>query len=84
VKFRLRVDGKDSISEGVIKALEKEGDGWSDEKFEREAGRLEEFVKKYVEDGEGGNDAVTLEFDTDAKTCQVVQAKKARRERMGE
>jgi hypothetical protein len=90
MKFRIHVQGKDSISEGVSAATAKlltargmvfeQGDEKWDEVFEKEEAKLARFVKQFVEDGEGGDDAVTLEFNTHKKTCTVVRVAAARRE----
>lgn len=87
MKFRIRVDGKESMSNGLGEAassilefrgmkFEEDDDAW-DAAMEKEEGKLSKFVGRFIEDGEGGNDAVTLEFDTEAKTCVVVPVKKA-------
>lgn len=89
MKFKIRVDGKDSISEGLSQATvtKLEADGLSFEanraKWERQQeivyNKLKKFVAQFLEDGEGGNDGITVEFDTDAKTCVVVPVKKKRK-----
>jgi hypothetical protein len=90
MKFRIKVLGKDSINEGVVKpslaVLKEKGvkyggpdDAEWDEAIEAEQKRLEKFVKQFLIDGSGGDDAVTVEFDTEAGTCVVVpRAKKVK------
>ena len=88
-KFRIEVNGKDSISEGISPIAvanceargldyEKDGDKWDDE-MEKESAKLRKFVERFVQDGEGGSDYVTVEFDLEAKTCVVVPVKKTKR-----
>lgn len=60
MKFKIRVSGKDSIGDALL----------------NKGVKLKKLVSKFLEDGEGGNDAVTVEFDTDAGTCVVVPVKK--------
>ncbi len=86
MKFQIEIQGKDSISEGVSRATMtqmknkgiSEDDAAWDEKFEKEADKLEAFVTKFLIDGEGGDDSVVVEFDTEAKTCVVVPVKRKR------
>lgn len=90
-KFQLKVKGKDSVTEAAANIaatnLEATGkftdpnhltDGW-DGAFEKEYRRLMKLVEKFVQDGEGGDDSVTLEFDMQAKTCVVVPLKKVKK-----
>lgn len=89
-KFRIVVDGKDSISEGVsnmaVARLKARGvpysdtdhEKWDDE-MEKEWARLEKFVTRFVKDGSGGSDSVTLELDLEAKTCVIVPVRKSRK-----
>lgn len=83
MKFRIKVDGKDSIGEGIVKPslaiLKAKGvkyrgadDAIWDNEIEREQKRLERFVSQFLISGNGGNDAVTVEFDTDELSCVVV------------
>lgn len=84
-KFRVVVDGKDSAHEGVLRAASARlearpdlpsDDQW-DELLEREVASLHALVKRFVSDGNGGNDRVTLEFDTATGACSVVPIKSA-------
>ena len=83
--FRITVKGKNSVSDRVSEAamallqshgVEPVGDDW-DEKMETEIDRLMAIINRYVVDGRGGNDAVTLDFDMAAGTCAVVPVDKA-------
>lgn len=83
MKFRIKVLGKGSISEGVVKpslaVLKSKGvkyggpddDAW-DDALEKEQNRLEKFAEQFLIPGRGGDDAVTVELDTEAGTCVVV------------
>lgn len=91
MKFRAKIKGKDSASEGVaevvasnLKATERfadpethGSDEW-DAAFDKEYRKLMGFVVKFVQEGGGGSDSVTLEFDTEAKTCVVVPLRKVK------
>lgn len=91
MKFKIRICGKDSVYEGVLAAATDqrqkdlgrkygpEFDGDDDPGFKKLCDKLTKFVAKFVEDGEGGDDAVTVEFDTDAGTCEIVKPKRTKK-----
>lgn len=89
MKFRIRVGGKDSINDGISVAphaafgLPEDFDPDVDEKsirrYEAASARLERFVERWCENGNGGDDHVTLEFDTEAGTCVVVPVPRDRK-----
>lgn len=82
-KFRIRLGGKDSVNGGVTMApraaqgLPDDFDPDADEKairrYEDALDRLHAFVEQWCENGDGGNDHVTLEFDVQEGTCRVVR-----------
>lgn len=91
MKFKVTVQGKDSADECVrdatIRALAARGisvnnvhdDVW-DREFNKEYTRLARLVFTYVAYTQGGNDSVTLEFDSVACTvraCKVPKEKKS-------
>ena len=91
MKFQVEVSGKDGVAEGISEACVKERervtgreysaefDGDSDPGYYPLRKKLEKLVHQFVQDGEGGNDSVVLEFDTETKSCTVVPRKKVKK-----
>jgi hypothetical protein len=89
MKFRIRVGGKDSISNGVSDApraamglpdnFDPDADVSSIFRYEAAIKNLHAFVERWCENGDGGEDHVTLEFDTEAGTCVVVPVREAKK-----
>jgi len=78
MKFQMEVRGKDSISEGCTDATWDimKNSSVSDDDYEDEAEKiykqLKNFVRQFIVEGEGGDDYVNVEFDTEAGTCTVI------------
>ncbi len=86
MKFQIRVGDKDSVANGLcdtaVAALDAAG--YTPEAFrakwynmlEKKVKELNKLVSRFLVDGNGGNDSVTVEFDTDAETCIVIPVRK--------
>lgn len=79
MKFRITIRGNDSIDNGIADAasqmIEDSGGNYTDARHDALCRSLASLACQFLLNGCGGNDAVTVEFDTEKESCHIVPIK---------